>query len=72
MAFLWVEYFSEENYREFCDFVYVSNYHHFKVDENDACDIRWTQILKEPVLFTLIILTFVILILKGIKSILKI
>lgn len=47
--FVLSSYFMEENYRELCDVVTLQEFYHFKIDNNEACRIRWIYLLKEPV-----------------------
>lgn len=69
---VWCMYLGPENYRELCDPVSLDQKHHFRIDDNDACDIRWMYLLKEPVFFTVIFTGIFWAFLKGIKHILKI
>jgi len=49
VGFVILIYFQGEHIREYCINVPTSEYHHFKVNENNACLIDWWYFVKEPI-----------------------
>ncbi|MCB9988644.1 MAG: hypothetical protein H6868_04820 [Rhodospirillales bacterium] len=49
-----------EGGRELCHIVTHSEYHHFLIDEYDACRVNWSYVIREPILtFALIYLILI-------------
>lgn len=64
IVLVWVLYLSPENYKDLCDSASSSGYYHFKIDDNDECNIRWMYLIKEPLLFSIVFVAFIFGILK--------
>lgn len=68
---VWWSCFMPENYRELCVTVAISKPHMFVIDGNDACQINWFYLIKEPFLFSILLLLPFLALGKVIKFLLK-
>lgn len=73
ISFLWALYFIPENYKNLCEVVTIGRLpYDFKIDDKNGCQIQWMYLLKEPFLFSFIMILPFLAIGKFLKIILKI